>query len=295
MRLAAQRFLKMCVGLAMCFAPSKFAAAAVIAHYSFDEAGGAFVADNSGNGNNGTLQINGGTGVLGAPGKFNNAVSLADGAWVEATNATFSSIEASDWTVTAFVTATGSFSDSNVIGEFSQPFGASPGSRWRPMNPYLDGGNVHMFSTFRNPADLGHPNGQDVAVSDVANSIASDGTTWTHLAVTWDRAAKTLKVFVNGSLVDTQTSGLANVDIMPMASTLQIGRKGLTANVNQFWYGKIDEIWAFNEVLDSTAVNNLKNFNVVPEPNTIIPCGIGLIMCGIKRKCRRKVSERRLR
>lgn len=255
------------------------ASAAVVAHYSFDEASGTSVADNSGNGNNGVLDVNGGSGALGAAGQFGNAVSLAGGSWVEATNTTFSSIEMSDWTVAAWVTATASYSDSLVIGEFSAPFPPNTGSRWRPMNPYLDG-NVHMFSTFRNTTGT-----QDIVVSDVANQIPNNGTTWTHLAVTWDRAAKTFKSYVNGTLIDTQVSGLSNVDLLPFNTTLQIGRKGLTTNPAQFWEGRIDEIWVLNSALSGGQVNSLMALNVVPEPSSGMLLWIGVI--GFLRRRRR--------
>ncbi len=261
-------------GMVICFFLVDLVSAGVVAHYSFDEASGTSVADGSGNSNNGTLQVNGGTGALGAPGKFNNAVSLDGGSWVEATNATFSSITASDWSIAAWVTTNAAYNDSVVIGEFSGANGADPGSRWRPMNPYKDGGNVHAFSTFRNAASVGFPFGQDVVVSDVPNAIANDGTTWTHWAVTWDRASKILRSYINGTQVDVQTSGLASVDLMPFGPTLQIGRKGLSTNVSNFWSGKIDEIWVFDQVLDTTAITNLINVNSIPEPSSIILVGI---------------------
>ncbi|HTY43769.1 MAG TPA: LamG-like jellyroll fold domain-containing protein [Patescibacteria group bacterium] len=91
------------------------------------------------------------------------------------------------------------------------------------------------------------------------NSFINDDT-WTHIAMTYNRSALQLKLYINGTLVATNAK---STDIIATTSKLFIGARGdVNATYNHPFSGFIDELAIFNRTLTADEVLNhyrLKN------------------------------------
>lgn len=57
-----------------------------------------------------------------------------------------------------------------------------------------------------------------------------------------------------------------------------------TASKNNSFYGQIDELYIFDETIDSTIVGNLFNSNTIPEPGSLVLLGLGGLLLGGRRR-----------
>ena len=76
---------------------------------------------------------------------------------------------------------------------------------------------------------------------------------WSHVAITYD--GNTLKLFINGSLSSSKTSGLVLNTLS--SSGISIGE---SYNANGFWNpfnGKIDEVAIYSRALSASEINSL--------------------------------------
>ncbi len=76
---------------------------------------------------------------------------------------------------------------------------------------------------------------------------------WQHVAVTYDGAAKTVQIYLNGEL---KIAGNANLPAVPAGTVLQFGsRPGIAAA--EFYKGLLDDIQMYDEVLAAEQVKQL--------------------------------------
>ena len=85
----------------------------------------------------------------------------------------------------------------------------------------------------------------DIVVTNIARIVA-DGTTWTHLAASYDSSTKSLSVIVDGRLVTTLES--------PLTSIRTIGVGPLRQRIGEGFDGLIDEVRIFSSPMSAATV-----------------------------------------
>jgi hypothetical protein len=207
----------------------------LVAGWGFDEGAGAVARDASPDHNDGTL---GGGVAWTTNGRYGGAVSF-DGVDDRVTVADSASIDLTGpLTVTAWVRPTS--------------LGA-----WRPvlLKERSTGITYALYAT--NVANW--PNGRvNIAGTDrpVWGASAIARNTWTHLAMTYDRAA--LRLYVNGTLARTvKQTGTVSVSDGPV----QIGG---SATRRQWFTGQLDDLRLYNRALTATEVLLVRDTPVTP-------------------------------
>jgi hypothetical protein len=216
--------------------------AAVIAHWSIDETSGTNAADSTGTLNaNGVLKtaVASGGVDLDASGVFSSGVVLDGNAGSYLTTPYIDGIQTSSYTIAAWINQR----DTGINTVFSD---------WR---------NLWAFRVWAQNGQLGfdqrsnNPYGNSMGGL-YGSGVATD--TWQHVAFTWDRDAKTGKVYLNGRLLGQATSTRSDVDMVDNNRDYHIGWKedgGDTFN------GGMDELWVVNEALSQTQLDNLMYYN----------------------------------
>jgi PKD repeat protein len=202
----------------------------LVAAYSFSEGGGSTVADVSGNGNNGTL-------TSGADwttqGKFGNALVF---------NGSSGRVDIPD-------TPSLRLSTAMTLEAWVSPTTAS--GRWCDI-VYKGNDNYYLTASSNRS---GIPAGR-VGVRRLYGTSPLAANTWTHLAVTYDKA--TLRLYVNG----VEASSVAYTgDIVTSANPLQIGGDGI---YGQYFQGLIDEVRVYNRALNPSEIQADMNTAVSP-------------------------------
>ena len=221
------------------------ALAAVYSHYSFDSD----FTDDSGNGKHGTLTdvgTTGNSGIITTAGDFmfgGGAMDFsADRDYLAVPSVTFG-------TGTAYTVA---FWARKAPGDTGDPALWDMVIGRRDDSIFFIGLNDGTGIRWRSNTSAGGTREVDFA--------APDDTAWHHFAITAD-SSKNLTFYLDGSFVDSQS----NVETGFIIDT--IGEAYSTARDFDF-HGQIDEMWIFDEELDSTEVSNLVSFNnTVPEPS----------------------------
>ena len=99
--------------------------------------------------------------------------------------------------------------------------------------------------------------------------------TWQHVAITYDSATQTRKMFIDGTEVLSANLGVsANV-----LRDIHIG-SGQDDGLNFYWNGLIDDVIMFDEALDAAAINDVR-LNSIPELGSfglIGLAGLGLML-----------------
>ncbi len=226
-----------------------------VAAYSFDNATGTSLADNSGSGNTGS--ISGATwtsagksgGALAFDG-VNDIVTVADKASLDLSTA---------MTLEAWIRPTAS-------------------STWRTVVTKETSGNL-TYGLFSN-SDAPQPSAIVTIGASPAQTITRGSSevamsNWTHLASTYDGAV--LRLYVNGTQVSTTnvTGAMAN-----SGGALQIGGNNIWA---EWFQGQIDDLRVYNRALTPSQLQTDMNTPVTPPPagDTQTPSApAGLVVSG---------------
>jgi hypothetical protein len=191
----------------------------LVAAYSFSEGAGTAVADSSGNNNTGTL----GSGVTWTTqGKFGDGLLFNGTGFVTVANAASLQLT-SGMTLEAWVNP------------------SAVTSAWRDV---IYKGNANYYLEATSPGGL--PAAGGTSAGSVRGPKALLVNTWTHLAVTYDRA--TLRLYVNGTQAATQGATAA---IATSTNPLQIGGDSI---YGQFFQGTIDEVRVYNRALTAAEI-----------------------------------------
>ena len=200
----------------------------LVAAYSFNEGAGTTTADQSGNGNTGTLA----NATWTSQGKYGSAL-LFNGSNSLVTIADSASLHlSSEMTLEAWVNPT------NITNAMQDVI-------------YKANDNYYLEGTTTNSS---LPNGGGTfGTTDVGTygTAALTASTWTHLAATYD--GTTLSLYVNGVQVSSlpQTGAIAS-----STNPLQIGGD---TNLGQFFAGTIDEVRVYNAALTSAQIQSDMN------------------------------------
>jgi len=93
-----------------------------------------------------------------------------------------------------------------------------------------------------------------------SNSFQSDGSGWDHVAIVYDAFADDMRLYVNGNLTETVDGGVSrrfNTLAFNASKAFQIGRTKTNGTYGEYWPGAVDDVWAFNGVLDDAQIAEL--------------------------------------
>ncbi|MFM9987618.1 LamG-like jellyroll fold domain-containing protein [Flavobacterium sp.] len=126
------------------------------------------------------------------------------------------------------------------------------------QNNIISGGSDGQHALFASPNNgqrisAGH-NGTWDSVQDPTQIVAN---TWYHVALTYDAATTTMKLYTNGILVSTNTT----VDPFIGGNALRIGAFD---NGGNLFGGKIDEVRIWNRALSQAEIQNNMNCELAP-------------------------------
>ena len=196
----------------------------LVAAYGFDEGSGTTTADQSGNGNTGSLSST----LWSTSGKFGDALSFANGARVNVNDSTSLHLS-SGMTMEAWIKPV-TLGDWNTV-VFKERPGYYAAALYANTDTNKPSGNV--FTT---------------GDHDLRGTSAIPLNTWTHLAATYNGA--TLALFVNG----TQVSSVAATGaIAASTSPLRIGANTIWG---ESFNGLIDEVRIYNKALTGSEIQS---------------------------------------
>jgi len=222
--------------------------------------------DVSGNGNDGV--VNGATLTADRFGNVDSAYSF-DGVddYIEAADSPSLDFSSSHLSVSAWVNPA-----ALTRGTYERIVG-----RWSGINDErefflgLDPGNVFDFGL--------HPDGtvSQVDQVEVLSTTAFSLDSWIHVAGTWD--GTTARLFVNGIEESSLPYSLGMID---GTKPLFIGADEWSSPGLYNFDGKIDDVYIYNRALSPSEVGTL--FSAVPEPNTALLLGVGMMGLGMRRR-----------
>ncbi|MEX1224667.1 MAG: LamG-like jellyroll fold domain-containing protein, partial [Pirellulales bacterium] len=108
---------------------------------------------------------------------------------------------------------------------------------------------------------------------------------WTHIALTFDDPTGTMRLLVDGVLINSETGASSTA-----SANFEIGRRpGFTST---FFDGRIDDVAIFDHVLTQQQLNNVITFGAanfaVPEPGSLALAAFGVIgviaLMGVRRR-----------
>ncbi|GAA5481419.1 LamG domain-containing protein [Haloferula sargassicola] len=249
--------------------------AALVAHYTFDEASGATTALNEVTGSTtGTVGANVVTGTAGISGNaysFSGATGQAD--IVDMGNASFfAAITTSGaYTLSAWVNSTEATGGRNVV-----VFAGNDAD----SNDYAD-----LGTTVTEPGHEGEAYGRNrpnTNTPSVATGYFSDGATvvdgtWHHIAMTVDLSGAVVSLYVDGALANSQTIP-SGFETFPVMNNFEIGRLGRSSPTDGY-EGLVDDVQVYDEALDATGIAYLfaNPGQAVPEPAGAALAGLGLL------------------
>lgn len=90
---------------------------------------------------------------------------------------------------------------------------------------------------------------------------------WDHVAIVYDSFADVLRLYVNGSLEQTEARASERWNTLGFDATgpLQIGRSKSGGVWGEYWPGAIDDVWAFSGVLSQEQIQALAGYTELPS------------------------------
>ncbi|WP_433260267.1 LamG domain-containing protein [Actinosynnema sp. CS-041913] len=207
-----------------------------VGRWSLAEAGGAALADSSGNGRAATLTA----GTLGVPGRLvggPTALGLSGGSAATATAAVDT---AQSFSVAAWVRSTGTGQTRTAVTQEGSRVGGfalqQTGDRWAFSMPHSDtDGTAATVVTAPEPPRVG---------------------VWTHLAGTYDTATRKLTLYVDGRKAAEK---VAPVDAWPATGPLVIGRGQAGGGAAASWLGELADVRVWDRRIYLSEVTELAN------------------------------------
>jgi hypothetical protein len=129
-------------------------------------------------------------------------------------------------------------------------------------------GVAQMRAQTRNNT-TGSGNGQDIFAR-TANTATLNNGNWHMLTWTFDTTTGQLRSYFDAALVDTFTSTASNGFKMVNSSST-VGTFGLKGDSGNFVNGSytLDEVWVANHLMSADEIQQLYQFNAIPEPASV--------------------------
>jgi len=217
------------------FAKSMDFTSGLAGYWKFDDGSGTTAVDSSAGGNNGTLK----SGPTWTTGRINGALSF-NGSSTEV-DINKNVIDTSkDFSVAAWV----QLSNTNVFASAVSQDGTNVSGF------YLQCTNAGRFAFSMISSDS--TQGQSIRATSPFNPSTN---LWYHLVGVHDATNNQIKLYVNGTLVDTQSVGAA----WKAVGETVIGRGRYGGNPVDFWPGLIDDVHVYNRILSDQDVAVLYN------------------------------------
>jgi hypothetical protein len=238
------------LGLALAAHAIQFAPAGNLsAQWTFDTVSGTSTPDLSGNNNTATL-VNGATT---APGLAQSGVQLnGTSQYLTAAHAASLDVGLGDFSVSAWVRPTGT-TPMRVLNKWDGTKGwlvdinATTGGAAQPgfLRARMTDGTTNVDYSFSGPIAAG---------------------VWQHIALTVDRAADQLKLFVNGTQIGTTQSITALAG--SLSNTALVGIGTIPSSAGSYFNGVVDEVILYKRVLNATELGDLST-TPPPAPGTL--------------------------
>lgn len=212
----------------------------LVGAWGFNEGAGTTSGDSSGNNNVGTMT---GGGVTWNPAGHTGSALSFDGTagYLNIPNSTSLGLTSSH-TLEAWIKPTSLTGYQSIFTKEIPGAGCSSLAYWFQLNG--------------NRLAAGFNNGSSCIEHLTTNQPTLTVGTWNHVAAVFDDAANTYKIYLNGTLVTTQTeNGAPSVKNSP----LMIGQSGYNGGANERWHGLLDDIRIYNRALTAAEITGDMN------------------------------------
>ena len=231
------------------FAKSQDVTSGLVGYWKFDDGSGTTAVDSSGSGNNGTLT----GGPTWTTGRINGALSFNGSSTEVDTNKSVLDTSQS-YSVSAWV----QLSNPNVWASAVTQDGANvSGFFLQYTNPSIPNGGRFAFSLISSDSTQSQTTRAISPFSPLTNF-------WYQIVGVHDATNNLIKLYVNGTLVDTQPVAAA----WNAGGETVIGRGKYGGNPVDFWPGLIDDVRVYDRALSDAEVRNIYNSAPVVPPST---------------------------
>ena len=214
---------------------------ALVGHWKLDETSGTIAVDSSGNGYHGTTSGGLDTTTDNSTGIFETALDFDSGGYIDIGNDPALAITG-DITLSAWVNIDSTSNDDAVIN-------------YSAIGETLETNTLYVMHVRPSGVLIGHERGLGLNQFFNYSSAVLDYKKWYHLAAVRDDTAKTWKLFVNGSQVESDYNYAISAE-GGSSSKLQIGRNaGLGTTID----GRIDDARIYNKALTAAEILELYN------------------------------------
>lgn len=214
----------------------------IVGYWKLDETSGTTAADSSGSGNDGTL-VNMDPGMDWVTGRINNALDFDGG---------------NDYVTLPIDSVIGLLEDCTIAAWVNW---SGSGSSWQRVWDFGTGTTYNMFLTV-NCSYTGYPRFA-ITTSGWSNEEQLDAdeeltaNTWHHIAVTIDADDTTHKLYIDGELVDEDTSAYLTPSDLGNTDRNYLANSNYSADPEL--NGRIDDVRIYNRVLDAEEIIEIAN------------------------------------
>jgi hypothetical protein len=276
MQTAQRIFPVVCLGgvLTACSVCAQTLTIGLVGYWNFDEGAGSTLNDHSGFGNNGTL-LNANGGGAWTTGHFGGAyyfpgVTGGNSTRFEIPNA--ASLQMTTGiTVAAWVRVDNNNSDAPILAKEGPNVGDL--SYW--FGPYFSG---HFGMLLDN-------NGVQGWDADHRNEGSVPGSTWVHLAATWD--GTTMINYIDGTAVSSGLTFTSTINVSPQLLAIGVN----SGYNNTAFTGAIDDLYLYNRALSGSEIGQLMA-SPIPEPaaTTAVIGALAWTVAAVVRRRRARTS-----
>lgn len=125
------------------------------------------------------------------------------------------------------------------------------------------GRDSYLFSILADKLTLTLVDSNDVSSTTTSSASLSTGT-WYHVAGVYDQSTRTVRLYINGQLADSTTTGTVPSSLEDNDGRFHLGVTGSSGTPVGYYDGVLDEARIYNRILSDSEISIL--YNWVPSP-----------------------------